>query len=115
MDRNLAFKLMNTKLAPMKVGWIIAAAVLLNVAAGAGTTNVVFRRGFNPGPVALEANGFLWVGPFENRSDQFLNSPRANLATVAQRWPTTNAAGNAVIRLTANQKYYFELLFKEGS
>lgn len=82
---------------------------------GAGTTNAVFRRGFNPGPDVLTTNGFEWVGPFENRSDQFLNSPRANLATAAQRWPTTNASGNAVINLVANQQYYFELLFKEGS
>src|SRR5262245_44497956 len=81
---------------------------------GAGTTNVVFRRGFNPGPAVLEANGFLWVGPFENRSDEFLTSARANLATPAQRWPTTNASGNAVINLTANQSYYFQLLYKEG-
>src|SRR5262249_15864672 len=47
-------------------------------------------------------------------SDQFLTSARANLATAAQRWPTTNAGGNAVINLTANQNYYFELLYKEG-
>jgi hypothetical protein len=75
----------------------------------------VFRRGFNPGPAVLEANGFLWVGPFQNRSDEFLNSPLANLATVAQRWPITNASGNAVITLTNGQKYYFQLLFKEGT
>src|SRR5947207_4844772 len=55
------------------------------------------------------------MGPFQNRSDKFLNSPLANLATVAQRWPTTNASGNAVINLVSNQQYYFELLFKEGS
>lgn len=82
---------------------------------GDGTTNVVFRRGFNPGPTVLETNGFQWVGPFQNRSDQFLNSPATNLlASAAQRWPTTDANGNAVINLVANQKYYFEYLFKEG-
>lgn len=82
---------------------------------GAGTVDVVYRRGSNPGAAVLESNGFEWVGPFENRSDQFLTSPRANLASAEQRWPTTNASGNAVITLNANQKYYFELLFKEGS
>jgi hypothetical protein len=81
---------------------------------GAGTTSVVFRRGFNPGAAALEANNFEWVGPFQNRSDEFLKSALASLATT-NRWPTTNATGNAVIKLTANQSYYFELLFKEGS
>lgn len=82
---------------------------------GAGTVDAVFRRGVNPGSEVMAQNGFQWVGPFQNRSDQFLNSPLANLATPEQRWPTTDASGNAVISLTANQKYYFELLFKEGS
>ena len=63
----------------------------------------------------MEANGFQWVGPFENRSDEFLTSPRANLAGATERWPTTNASGNAVIHLTASQKYYFELLYTEGT
>jgi len=80
---------------------------------GGGTTSAIFRRGFNPGPSVMATNNFEWVGPFENRSDQFLNSARANLA-VTNRWPSTNASGNAVINLTANQSYYFELLFKEG-
>ena len=52
---------------------------------------------------------------FENRSDQFLTSARSNLASINQRWPTTNASGNAVINLVQNQRYYFELLYKEGS
>jgi len=82
---------------------------------GAGTDTVIFRRGFNPGPAVLATNNFEWVGPFQNRSDQFLNSPLANLVgAVTNRWPTTNASGNAVINLTANQSYYFQLLFKEG-
>lgn len=83
---------------------------------GAGTADAIFRRGFNPGPTVMAANGFQWVGPFENRSDQFLNSPRTNLLTSpAESWPTTDASGNAVIHLTANQKYYFELLYIEGT
>ena len=82
---------------------------------GDGTVDVVFRRGFNPGPEVLQQNGFQWVGPFQNRSDEFLNSPLANLATPEQRWPVTDTEGNAVITLNASQKYYFELLFKEGS
>jgi hypothetical protein len=82
---------------------------------GAGTADAVFRRGFNPGPTVMAQNGFEWVGPFQNRSDQFLNSPLTNLVAAGQSWPTTNASGNAVINLTANQKYYFELLYKEGS
>jgi len=82
----------------------------------AGTTSAVFRRGHNPGPAVMEANGFLWVGPFENRSDEFLNSPRTDLLTgPSERWTTTNASGNAVIHLTAGQPYYFQLLFKEGT
>ena len=58
MDRNLAFKLMNTKLAPMKVGWIIAAAVILNVAARAadvdypGFAKVENFDGINGGDIA---------------------------------------------------------------
>lgn len=82
---------------------------------GAGTDAAVFRRGSNPGPEVMAQNGYLWVEPFENRSDQFLNSPRANLAGDTQQWPNTDASGNAVINLTANQKYYFELLYVEGS
>lgn len=55
------------------------------------------------------------VGPFENRSDEFLTSPLSNLvASAAQRWPTTDANGNALITLTNGQKYYFQYLFKEG-
>jgi len=83
---------------------------------GDGTTSVVFRRGYNPGPVVLAGNGFQWVGPFENRSDQFLNSPRTNLlVSAADKWPTTDGGGNAKINLVAGQKYYFELLFKEAA
>jgi hypothetical protein len=74
------------------------------------------RRGTKPDNATLEANGFNWVGPFENRSDEFLNSPRTNLLTgTSQPWPQTDANGNAVIHLLANQKYYFELLYNEGS
>ncbi len=82
---------------------------------GAGTVDVVFRRGFNPGAAVLQANGFQWVGPFQNRSDEFLHSPLTNLLTAGQAWPTTDANGNAVINLKANQKYYFELLYVEGT
>jgi hypothetical protein len=83
---------------------------------GAGTVDAVFRRGYNPGPAAMEANNYQWVGPFENRSDQFLNSPRKDLLTGSSvPWPNTDASGNAVINLTANRKYYFELLYTEGS
>lgn len=83
---------------------------------GAGTVDAVFRRGHNPGPDVMAANGFQWVGPFENRSDEFLNSPRTNLLTgPSQAWPTINAGGNAVINLKANQPYYFELLYTEGT
>jgi hypothetical protein len=82
---------------------------------GAGTTNVVYRRGYNPGPSVLETNGFEWVGPFENRSDEFLNSPRTNLLTsAAEKWPATDVNGNAVIHLVANQRYWLQILFKEG-
>ncbi len=82
---------------------------------GDGTTNVVYRRGRNPGPDVLLTNGFVWVGPFQNRSDEFLNSPATNLlASPAQSWPTKDVNGNAVINLVANQKYYFQYLFKEG-
>ncbi len=84
--------------------------------AAVGTVNAVFRRGHNPGPDVMNANGYQWVGPFQNRSDEFLNSPLTNLLTsAAERWPTTNANGDAVINLKANQKYYFEMLFIQGS
>ncbi len=84
---------------------------------GDGTTNVIFRRGFNPGPAVLEANGYQWVGPFQNRSDQFLHSPLTNMLGSFPQvpWPTTDANGDALIHLAANQSYYFELLYKEGS
>lgn len=83
---------------------------------GAGTADVVFRRGHNPGADVLASNGYQWVGPFENRSDQFLNSPRVDLLKgPTERWPTTNSSGNAVIHLTANQHYYFQLLYIEGT
>lgn len=83
---------------------------------GEGTVDAVFRRGHNPGAGVMEQNGFEWVGPFENRSDEFLNSPRVDLLTgPEERWPTIDANGNAVINLKANQKYYFELLYIEGS
>src|SRR5262245_38544131 len=79
---------------------------------GGGTVDAVFRRGHNPGPTEMQANGFVWVGPFENRSDQFLNSPRTNLLTgTSVAWPTKDAGGNAVIHLNANEKHYFELLY----
>jgi hypothetical protein len=82
---------------------------------GDGTTNAVMRRGYNPGPAVLETNGFVWVGPFQNRSDEYLNSPLTNLLTsAAQRWPVTDGNGNAIITLTQGQKYYFEMLLKEG-
>ena len=83
---------------------------------GAGTADAVFRRGHNPGPDVMATNGFEWVGPFENRSDQFLKSPRTNLLTGASvPWPNTDATGNAVIHLLAGTKYYFELLYNEGT
>jgi len=84
---------------------------------GAGTVDVVFRRGYDPGDAVLQQNNFEWVGPFENRSDQFLNSPRTNLLGAAPDvpWPQKDANGNAVIHLNANQKYYFELLYTEGT
>lgn len=83
---------------------------------GAGTVDAVFRRGTDPGDAVMAGNGFQWVGPFENRSDEFLHSPRTNLLTgPEQAWPTKDAGGNAVINLTANQKYYFELLYNEGT
>lgn len=83
---------------------------------GDGTAAVVMRRGYNPGPDVLATNGFQWVPPFENRSDEFLNSPRTNLLTgPSEAWPNKDTNGNAVIHLTASQKYYFEILYNEGT
>lgn len=92
---------------------------------GAGTTDVVMRRGYKPSNDVLAGNNYQWVGPFENRSDQFLNSPRTNLLTstaeaypgtaLSAPWPNKDASGNAVIHLTANTKYYFEVIYNEGT
>ena len=54
--------------------------------------------------------------PFENRSDEFLQSPQnAALDTTAPRWPTLGLDGKPIISLTAGQKYFFRLNFIEGS
>jgi hypothetical protein len=105
----------NLKLIAADQGWQNARTWtgIGGASSGAGTDAVIFRRGFNPGAAVLATNDFQWVGPLQNRSDQFLKSPLVNLAV--NRWPTTDANGNYKINLTANQSYYFELLFKEGS
>jgi hypothetical protein len=82
---------------------------------GNGTdTAYVYRRG-----QVNDADPFgPWVGPFENRSDEFLTS--ATVATLrggidtSNPWPTTDADGNAVISLTAGERYYFEVYHQEG-
>jgi hypothetical protein len=54
--------------------------------------------------------------PYENRSDQFLQSPQnAALDTTAPRWPTLDDQGRPIISLAAGQKYFFRLNFVEGS
>src|SRR5687768_1544764 len=54
--------------------------------------------------------------PYENRSDQFLQSPQnATLDTTAPRWPTLDGEGKPIISLVAGQKYFFRLNFVEGS
>ena len=54
--------------------------------------------------------------PFENRSDEFLQSPQNPvLDTTAPRWPTLDLNGKPVISLAAGQKYFFRLNFIEGS
>ncbi len=77
----------------------------------------VYRRG-----VANPADPYgPWIGPFENRSDQFLTSDRAitqNLEgnrpyTDITTWPTVDASGNAKITLTAGKRYSFTLYHSE--
>jgi hypothetical protein len=72
----------------------------------------VYRRG-----QVNEADPFgPWVGPFENRSDQFLTSARyTSTFSAYDPWPTTDANGNAKITLQAGQRYYFEVLHQEGT
>ena len=54
--------------------------------------------------------------PYENRSDEFLQSPQNTaLDTTAPRWPTLDLNGKPIISLTAGQKYFFRLNFIEGS
>jgi hypothetical protein len=110
------------------------AANLKLIAADIGWQNA--RTWTGPGGDTTKRRGdFAGNGPFENRSDQFLTSPRvvnttggpgpvagAGLprgvpsATGADKpWPTVDATGNAVINLTAGQAYYFELIYGEGS
>jgi hypothetical protein len=80
-------------------------------------TPAVYRRGV-PDPADPYAP---WIGPFENRSDQFLTSDRAinqNLEgnrpfTDITTWPTQDATGNAKITLTAGQRYSFTLYHSE--
>jgi hypothetical protein len=77
----------------------------------------VYRRG-----VADPADPYApWIGPFENRSDQFLTSDRAinqNLEgnrpfTDIVVWPSVDATGNAKITLTAGKRYSFTLYHSE--
>lgn len=72
----------------------------------------VYRRG-----QVNEADPFgPWVGPFENRSDQFLTSARyASTFSAYTPWPTVDGTGNAKITLQAGQRYYFEVFHQEGS
>jgi hypothetical protein len=86
----------NLKLIAADVGWQNA-----RVWTGAGG-DTVKRRGDTQGG-----------GPFENRSDEFLTSPRAGLAA-GVAWPTVDQDGNAVINLTGGNRYYFELYHQEG-
>ena len=80
-------------------------------------TAAVYRRGV-PDPADPYAP---WIGPFENRSDQFLTSERAisqNLEgsrpfTDITTWPTVDASGNAKITLTAGKRYSFTLYHSE--
>src|SRR5688572_15996067 len=54
--------------------------------------------------------------PYENRSDEFLQSPQnAILDTATPRWPTLDAQGRPIIHLQANVPYAFRLNFVEGS
>jgi hypothetical protein len=79
--------------------------------ANAGTLTATFRRGVNPDDSVKATNGFNYVGPFENRSDEFLTSPRAVNAggnrpyADVKTWPTVDANGNAKITLTAGKRY----------
>ena len=106
-----------------EIGWNNAAVW---TGPGAATTagdaanqiSSVYRRG-----VADAANpSGPWVGPFENRSDQFLTSDRSinqnldnnNKPFVdATAWPTLDASGNAKITLTAGKRYSFTMYRSE--
>lgn len=103
------------------------------IAADIGWQNA--RTWTGPGGDTVKRRGdFAGNGPFENRSDQFLTSPRilgnvaggpaagAGLprgvptATGADKpWPTVDGSSNAVIHLKANQKYAFQILYNDGS
>jgi hypothetical protein len=92
------------------------------------------RTWTGPGGDTVKRRGdFAGNGPFENRSDQFLTSPRITgavaggpaagaglprgvpTATGADKpWPTVDGAGNAVIHLKV-QPYAFQILFNDGS
>jgi hypothetical protein len=72
----------------------------------------VYRRG-----QVNDADPFgPWVGPFENRSDQFLTSARySSTFTAYTPWPTVDGNGNAQITLQAGERYYFEVFHQEGT
>ena len=90
------------------------------IAADVGWQNV--RTWTGPGGDTVKRRGDLMGGgPFENRSDELLTSPRVLNGVGALNgflpadgvdpdpWPTTDADGNAVITLTAGKRYYMEL------
>jgi len=87
----------NLKLIAADVGWQNA-----RLWTGAGVADTPRRRGDT-----------LGGGPFENRSDEFLTSPRAGLAGTTP-WPTVDVDGNAVINLVGGTRYYFELYHQES-
>lgn len=98
------------------------------------------RTWTGPGGDTVKRRGdFTGNGPFENRSDTFLTSPRVlgpvvtatstngpaagaglprgvpTAAGVDKPWPTLDGTGNALIHLKANQQYAFQILFNDGS
>jgi hypothetical protein len=97
------------------------------IAADVGWQNT--REWTGPGGDTAKRRGDgTGLGPFENRSDELLTSMRAINGTGLpfaggplspadgqdpEPWPTTNVSGNAVITLTAGQRYAFQMWHQE--
>lgn len=113
---------MNQVLVAAEIGWNgtrvwTGPGATTTAADPANGVAAVYRRG-----VADPADPYApWIGPFENRSDEFLTSERFLTQNLeANRpfndivtWPTVDAEGNAKITLTAGRRYSFTLYHSE--